>query len=73
MKEAEKYLQGRLKFVSNKFREPGNTDREINQMELKRKRSEKKELNAQKALAKSVNMRYLLNEVTEKHIITEQV
>ncbi len=39
IEEAEKYLQGRLKFVSKKFREPGNTDEELKRMESKRKKS----------------------------------
>lgn len=80
-------MQGRLKIVSNKFREPGNTDEEIKKMETKRKRSEKKELKAQKAQAQALNTAYLINEMTlhassthiedifnaEKHIITGEV
>lgn len=60
---AEKCLQGRLKFVSNKFREPGNTDEEIKKIESKQKRSEKKELMAQKSQAHALNLEYLINEM----------
>lgn len=63
IEEAEKYLQGRLKFVSKKFREPGNTDEEIKNMESKRKRTEKGELKVKKAEAHALNMEYLINEV----------
>lgn len=63
LEEAEKYLQGRLKLVSNKFRYPSNTDEEIKQIESKRKRSEKKESKTQKAMAQTQNIEYLINEV----------
>lgn len=56
-------MQGRVKFVANKYREPGNTDEEIKKNELKRKRSEKKELKAQKAQAHALNIEYLINDV----------
>lgn len=73
IEEAEKCMQGRLKFVSKKFREPGNTDVELKQMESKRKRSEKKELKARKAEAQIVNATYLINEVSLQASCTENV
>lgn len=57
-------MQGRLKLVSKKFREPGNTDEELKRIESKRKRSEKKELKAHKAQAEAVNTTYLIDQAT---------
>lgn len=63
MAEAEQYLQGRLKFVSNKFRQPGNTEDEIKKMQFKQRRSDKKESKSQKAQAHALNMDYLIDQV----------
>lgn len=61
MAEAQKYIQGRLKSVPKKFRNAGNTDEEVKKMQLKERRSVKKELKSQQAQAQALNMNYLID------------
>lgn len=62
--EAEKSVNGkRVKAVSKRFREAGNTDAELKQIEAKKKRSTKKELKAKKAQAQDVNMAYFISDL----------
>lgn len=56
-------MKGRLPNVPKRFREPGNTDEEVNKMQAKKKRSEKKELKSKIAEAHSINIQYLVDEM----------
>lgn len=70
--EAENSVIGkRVKTVSKRFREAGNTDSELKQIEAKKKRSTKKELKANKAQAQEVNMAYFISDLkTQKQSLT---
>lgn len=63
MEEAEKVFQGRVMTVAKRFREPGNTDEEIKEMEAKKKRSVKKDLKAKQGQAHTLNINYLVDEM----------
>lgn len=47
--------------VSKRFREPEDTDEALKKMEVKKRRSAKKELKGHKSQAQSINMKYFIN------------
>lgn len=70
--ELETLLNGkRLTKVSKRFREAGNTDAELKQIQVKKKRSEKKDEKNHKAKAQQVNSIYIIDDLEKQN--TEKV
>ena len=64
--DLESTEEKRLKTVSKRFRDSGNTDTELQKIQAKKRKSEKREVKVNQAKAQEVNAQYLVDNLEKQ-------